>query len=333
MGISKRQRLGIVATLLSFFLPLVAEAYTVVLRDGRHLQVPETFVVDQSGLTYEVSPGIQITLQLKTIDIAATDKANNQPKGSLIGRMARNRTEKTPTQTPSRSGLTITNRDLETFRQARIASEDLYEKRRKELGLPSIEESRRAAMAIGERAQAQLLNMRAQEQESETYWRRRASELRADLAATDARINLVQARLNEIPLNYSFGGFTTFSPFARIDQLGRARWIGPTIFPNSVFFGRLPLFGAPTPFGSLTPRRPFWNPSPRRGFGRKHIPGRLGFGTLVALPFDAYDTSFERSTLLTELDQLLAQRAGLQARWRELEEEARRSGAYPGWLR
>ncbi|HJX91038.1 MAG TPA: hypothetical protein VJ372_11110 [Pyrinomonadaceae bacterium] len=40
-----------------------------------------------------------------------------------------------------------------------------------------------------------------------------------------------------------------------------------------------------------------------------------------------------KQELLSELDQLLAQRAGLQARWRDLEDEARRSGAYPGWLR
>jgi hypothetical protein len=36
---------------------------------------------------------------------------------------------------------------------------------------------------------------------------------------------------------------------------------------------------------------------------------------------------------MTELDQQAVRRAGLQARWRELEQEARRRGAYPGWLR
>jgi hypothetical protein len=37
--------------------------------------------------------------------------------------------------------------------------------------------------------------------------------------------------------------------------------------------------------------------------------------------------------LITQLDDLLGKRAALQARWRDLEEEARRAGAYPGWLR
>ena len=32
-------------------------------------------------------------------------------------------------------------------------------------------------------------------------------------------------------------------------------------------------------------------------------------------------------------EQLNAARAGLSARWRELEDEARRAGAPPGWLR
>ncbi len=34
-----------------------------------------------------------------------------------------------------------------------------------------------------------------------------------------------------------------------------------------------------------------------------------------------------------QLDDLLLQHAGLQARWRDFEEEASRAGAYPGWLR
>jgi len=37
--------------------------------------------------------------------------------------------------------------------------------------------------------------------------------------------------------------------------------------------------------------------------------------------------------LFIQLNDLLSQRAGMQARWRDLEEEARRAGAYPGWLR
>jgi hypothetical protein len=37
--------------------------------------------------------------------------------------------------------------------------------------------------------------------------------------------------------------------------------------------------------------------------------------------------------LITRFNELAAARAALLARWRELEDEARRAGAQPGWLR
>jgi len=48
-------------------------AYTVVLRDGRRVEIPNEFTVTNSTLTYDVGNGIQVTLQLNTVDIAATE--------------------------------------------------------------------------------------------------------------------------------------------------------------------------------------------------------------------------------------------------------------------
>jgi uncharacterized coiled-coil DUF342 family protein len=41
----------------------------------------------------------------------------------------------------------------------------------------------------------------------------------------------------------------------------------------------------------------------------------------------------ERNRLISQFNELSAARSGLSAQWRELEEEARRAGAPPGWLR
>jgi hypothetical protein len=46
-----------------------------------------------------------------------------------------------------------------------------------------------------------------------------------------------------------------------------------------------------------------------------------------------YDSSYERTVMVTRLRELEAVREGLAARWRLLEDEARRAGAMPGWLR
>ena len=50
---------------------------------GRRLEIPSQFVVTASTLTYEVSPGVQVTLEMAAIDIPATEKANHEVAGSL----------------------------------------------------------------------------------------------------------------------------------------------------------------------------------------------------------------------------------------------------------
>ena len=74
--------------------------------------------------------------------------------------------------------------------------------------------------------------------------------------------------------------------------------------------------------------------------GRFHRGGRGGRGfssfvdgSLLAVPFQSWDNNLQQAELVSELDELLTQQAGLQARWRDLENEARTAGAYPGWLR
>ena len=139
------------------------------------------------------------TLQLSTIDVAATEKANNETAGSLQRRLQKSQPPAIEQKTVS--GRTVTNTDLESFRSKRVASEAAYEKKLKELGLPSAEGLRRESLSISERTHQQLLSIQTEERQAESYWRNRAAELRAELAAVSARISFVQARLNELPLN------------------------------------------------------------------------------------------------------------------------------------
>lgn len=87
-------------------------------------------------------------------------------------------------------------------------------------------------------------------------------------------------------------------------------------------------------FRKSHPRGMPWLPeylSEIRSSGLYSLP--FPFGTLVSVPFQSYDFGYERSQLIAELDQLNLQKVTLQSHWRDLEEEARRAGAYPGWLR
>lgn len=333
----------LLVTVLFFLLSATAaNAYTIVMRDGRRVEIPNEFTVTNSTLTYEVGSGIQVTIQLANIDIPATERMNGQASGGLLRRsqVGLNRPSSSDRADQARSGSqrTITNQDLEAYRRARIQSERAYERRRKELGLPSVEEGRRELAEISERTQQQLLQMRSQELVSETYWRNRAASLRAEIAANEAQIDFVRRRLDEIPSTYSFGAFTTALPFGTvgISNLGLPFPLQqfprrPNVFTSSVIGSRFgPRVGFQT--GGTT-SQVMVNRGQFRGIrsGRRLTP--FPNATLLSLPFESLDYNLERSILANRLDELGLHRAGLQARWREMEEDARRAGAYPGWLR
>ncbi len=334
-----------------------ANAYTVVMRGGRRVEIPSQFVVTPATLTYETSPGIQITLSVAAIDISATEKANNESPGSLLRRVGltppTNPPEKRSTAPASR---TITNRDLQPTLERRRDSELAYEVRRKQLGLPSVEESRRQAAAESELIRMELAQKRLADEQTEDYWRTRAAALRTEMAAVDAEIAWTRARLDEGPAatsgnwnswsGFSFGTIFGGGSFGRSRHGSFGNFGGRGGFPisrparPSVFVApnRGPQLSGGVNFGGGTTRgRVLVNPGFRPG--RSHgavggfpvvpiFPNTVIFGSTAD-----YDYSFERGALITRFNELAGARAGLNARWRELEEEARRAGASPGWLR
>ena len=110
MGVS---RILFAAVFLSLTASAVS-AYTVVMRDGRRVEIPNEFTVTNSTLTYDVGKGMQVTIQLNTVDIAATERANGGSRGSLLQRA--NAVAVEPQIHRSSTGRTITNADLEKYR-------------------------------------------------------------------------------------------------------------------------------------------------------------------------------------------------------------------------
>jgi hypothetical protein len=322
-----------------------ASAYTIVMRGGKRIEIPEKFQVTATTLTYEAGPEIQITLQLAAIDIPATERANNETAGSLLLRIGEPRTnlENQPQIATSTARRTITNRDLESSMVRRRHSEAAYEQRRLELGLPSVAESRQRAEFESMQIQSQLAASRSVERKSESYWRERASALRTEIAATDAEINYLRVRLEDLPAPLA-SGFTTTSvnPFYTPgvswgntdygNRFPRARGQRPPLVYSAPQAGpdlsaRVGIGNGNTGWGRWRNNRDFRYPrSPGYGYPYPTVSSVDPFGS-------GYDYSYERSALITRFNELSATRAGLNARWRELEEEARRAGASPGWLR
>src|SRR5215216_1880233 len=183
------------AALFLFLTVTVANAYTVVMRDGRRVEIPNQFTVTNSTLTYDVGAGMQVTMQLNTVDIDATERANGEARGAFLmkANAPKEGVEPVPQTRPAGAGRSITNGELEKFRRARVESE----KERNELGLPSLEQRRNETAAIEDRTVEQVRNMRAQE---EAYWRGRADALRAQMSANEG-----QSQQN-IPWSFSSGG-------------------------------------------------------------------------------------------------------------------------------
>ena len=312
---------------------VTANAYTLIMRGGRRIEIPANFIVTKSTLTYEVSPGVQITINVAAIDISATEIANNESPGSLLQRSVPIDSDlPANTQTQTR---TITNRELEASMRRRRESEMTYERRRKELGLPSVEESRKQLAAESDAISRELEQTRASERESENYWRERATALRTEIAALDAEIGYVRSQLEEAPFfsgTSSSNNFAGIVPFVSFGNIGRRGHYSSNMRPR--------VFAAPRPGSESSARVGFGGGATRgqvslnaRSYSRQFGLPLFGWPNGFPVISQPYDFSYERSELITRFNQLGAARAGLNARWRELEDEARRAGAPPGWLR
>jgi hypothetical protein len=206
------------------------------------------------------------------------------------------------------------------------------------LGLPSLEEVRRRNQEEARRLSEQSRQSYEEQAQAETYWRGRATELRTEFAVVDAELDYLRNRLGQRLVTPLLAGSFTVVTGAAPFYPDRPRVFPQTV--NSFGAGAMgPQVVGSTGFGGGSTRGRVWanaaGPAPNT-FGRHtfYRPRRFvsPFGQYAAsYPF--YDSSYDRTVTLTRLHELEAVRAGLEARWHLLEDEARRAGAPPGWLR
>ena len=232
------RRTGLVLSVI-LLLTATINAYTVVMRGGRRIEIPSSFVVTPYTLTYEVSEGVQVTVQISAIDIPATEIANNESPGALMSRVQSEQSVNALKGVSAVTRRTITNRDLEATSRRRRESESAYAKRIKELGLPSLEETRSRAAAESEVTRRELAQARENQQQSESYWRARAQDLRTEIAALDAEIRFIRLKLEEMPSPNWGGSFTTvtsIAPFISFGNFGgRRNFPGGRVHRPSVY--------------------------------------------------------------------------------------------------
>jgi len=280
---------------VGLLLVLVAttNAYSIVMKGGKRVEIPAQFTVTSTTLTYERAPGFLITLQMAAIDISATELANNEAPGSLM-RRAVEQIQAAPESNVSyvsKAARSITNRDLESFQRVRLDSEQAYEQRLRAQGLPPLAVIRAEAAAKSDRFWEEMVQKRAEAEEAEEA-NQKAFELQAQISALTAQLNALQSRGNEIPytespfpvydenpLFGSYGSYDPYNPYGSYNRFGYHRSLGRSrVNPNiwAVPPG-VPIGGA---FGTSTvpawPSTQFRRLRPNAVFGRGTQVNRRG---------------------------------------------------------
>jgi len=202
---------------------------------------------------------------------------------------------------------TVTNGDLEQFRQKRLKAERDYRENYEKLGFPSPEELERQNVESKRELAKLARRIEAENAQNENYYKARANNLLTEIAAVDAQIAYLRGEVNRLPNRnyiYSFG----YAPYLyRRHQATDPNYIQP--LPNLANYQ------------ILINQHPYRNNRSAPIYNRRHYYPR---GYFVPTIID--DNSNGRSDVVSQLRYLERQRAGLLAEWRFLEEEAHKAG-------
>ena len=206
-------------TLLIFVSWTIAGAYTIVFHGGKRIEIPDSFIVTSNSAIYEAAPGVNVSFRLESIDIPATERVNNDSAGSFLRRIDAHRVQAPPSTPPTQKATrTITNQDLEPYERARVRSEAAWDKRQKELGLPSLEEMRLEAARRDAALDEFLAKKRLEEDANHRY--ELETELYAEMAA---RMNATDYQGGQYywPNGIVSGDNGVFRPFDSRFRFGR----------------------------------------------------------------------------------------------------------------
>jgi hypothetical protein len=353
------------AVVIVLTLSVVASAYTLVFRNGNRMEIPDEFTLTRTTLTFEIAPGFQKTIMVSLIDIAATERANNEPWGSFFKHREQNSADSQPAQPAQTSApavKTVTNADLLAFRQRRIESERTYEQRRVQLGLPTVAETRRRQAEEEAGLREELRGKAFANKQEETYWRSRARELRTEIAMVDNQIHFVRGRLNELnessarqqSWTSTYPIWPYYDPSTRNGRWGRRGNRPPPIIfgpPQSPYgYPNQSPYGYPNQYPNGYPNQnPYGYPSqypnqypygyPNQnpyGYPNQYpygYPNQNPYGYPNAPPNSGQESEQrEHDDLTYRLNDLLVKRAGLATQWQALEDEARDARVPQVWL-
>lgn len=242
---------------------------------------------------------------------------------------------------------TVTNADLEKYRQKRVRAEREYRENYKKLGFPSPEELERQIEESRIEREELSTRLQAEKDEQEDSLQAQADALRAEIASLEAQI----AYLRSAASGYSDRRlyFSTYFPGVAYRTVIPDRGFPQRQTPISRGH-RLPI-GSPgirTVASTLRYRQQLNRSGVRIGFsvGGGTVKGAVKYANRAGFrgkgyyrgygnpyyyggyPFPAVidNTDYDQSEIVSRLRLLEQELAGLRAEWRVLEDQARREG-------
>ncbi len=225
---------------------------------------------------------------------------------------------------------TITNEDLEKFRQQRVKAEAEYRNKYKELGMPSPEELEQQQKE-NRRVNEDLLRKSAIErQQNLGYWGMRTNDLRNQIINVEAQMRYLNAQISTLPAQNSIFATPHQVYSVGVIQYGnygnRGNQYRPPNPANNVQTVINASSANPNPFYST----PLNNNGIKLVIGQPNYPRQRGYrrsnyGGGYAIGYPGHNSA-QRDELVARLQYLGQVRAGLWAQWNNLADEARRAG-------
>lgn len=304
-----------VALSLVILLPLITEAYTLVLKDGRRVEVREKYRIVSDIGVFTLPEGNRFSISLDKINVSATELANGENEGTFI----KNASEPTKISDSTNSNdkqvvdedpiaasrpmaRKITNSDFERYkvRREEMLKESANKAAKNQVNNPASNPANNPTstassptLTQAEKDAAFLADYRQKEKNKEEYWRTRAKTLLTEMRVQEEQINSLQAQIED------------------------SRRFQPPASTVSVY-------NAPTPYV-------YPYPGVRIGGVPIGVGGYPSSGGSVVVINQ--DQGSRGRTLQERLVDLKLRYQETIVRYQEMCEEARRDGALPGWLR
>ncbi|MBX7173443.1 MAG: hypothetical protein K1X72_20915 [Pyrinomonadaceae bacterium] len=227
---------------------------------------------------------------------------------------------------------TITNFELEKYKERREQSEDEYRKTYKERGLPSPEELDQQRQQTKQRNEEIIRQGAVNRQQDQNYYQIQAANLRNQILNVDGQLRYLNAQIANTPAQnsifmspenfYSVGvanvGRGGYRNNPQVNTVNQATSVQSVINQSA---------GNPNPFWG-TPLYPSSiqlvigqnnQPQHNRRYSRPYYGG-------YSYPVPVNNNNAQREELISRYRYLQQVRAGLSAQWNSLVEEARRAG-------